>query len=176
MVWRLQSYVWCSVLSKAYKQTLIITGSDSITRHSLYWESPQFSLFVSYHGPLTWPHLPKTYFPISVPNIIYLCHLIVYVSFKNFCNCFTAIIMLLSFFCACNMPILYYVKSNKHWYLKSTKMCFKIFLYLALYRYSSVEFYLRWKHVLFSLRTINQHLICPIKLRKQTQKRPAEIH
>ena len=93
----------------------------SITRHSLYWESPQFSLFVSYHGPLTWPHLPKTYFPISVPNIIYLCHhLIVYVSFKNFCNCFTAIIMLLSFFCACNMPILYYIKSYEYWYLKST--------------------------------------------------------
>ena len=121
LIGRLRSYIWCSVLSKAYKQTLIITGSDSITRHSLYWESPQFSLFVSYHGPLTWPHLPKTYFPISVPNIIYLCHhLIVYVSFKNFCNCFTAIIMLLSFFCACNMPILCIIKSSEHWYLKST--------------------------------------------------------
>ena len=54
--------------SKTYKQTnnkykwLFF----SITRHSLYWESPQFSLFVSYYGPLTWPHLPKTHFPISV--------------------------------------------------------------------------------------------------------------
>ena len=53
--------------SKTYKQTnnkykwLFF----SITRHSLYWESPQFSLFVSYYGPLTWPHLPKTHFPIS---------------------------------------------------------------------------------------------------------------
>ena len=125
-----------------WSQRGILTNNDnkhkwlffSITRHSLYWESPQFSLFVSYHGPLTWPHLPKTYFPISVPNIIYLCHhLIVYVCFKNFCNCFTAIIMLLSFFCACNMPILYSVNSNEHWYLKSTntgrKMGFEIFLY-----------------------------------------------
>ena len=94
MVWRLQSYVWCSVLSKAYKQTLIITGSDSITRHSLYWESPQFSLFVSYYGPLTWPHLPKTYFPISAQKHIYLCHLIMCVNIK-ICNCFTAISTLL---------------------------------------------------------------------------------
>ena len=51
----------------------------SITRHSLYWESPQFSLFVSYYGPLTWPHLPKTHFPISTrKKLIHLCHIIMY--------------------------------------------------------------------------------------------------
>ena len=83
--------------SKTYKQTnnkykwLFF----SITRHSLYWESPQFSLFVSYYGPLTWPHLPKTHFPISTrKKHIYLCHLIMYKRLFEIGNCFTAVIIL----------------------------------------------------------------------------------
>ena len=122
--------------SKTYKQTnnkykwLFF----SITRHSLYWESPQFSLFVSYYGPLTWPHLPKTHFPISAQKHIYLCHLVMYKRLFEIGNCFTAVIILSFLFMYKFIHIFKDKKNNLELYsfivtnlLKNTYMRLKFF-------------------------------------------------